>query len=112
MRTASYRNSNSKSISVVVNVHELCMSDIKYRISMSPSWVRKMPVQGQRRWLVCTFPNEYVVGPQVTGSVGGHKKHRGVWSVNELRAYKGSNGSTSPVSSRVDWTSIMNSANT
>lgn len=97
---------NACEMSYQLNVNELCMSDIKPRISYAPQWVKKMPVQGQRRWLLMSFPDQYKIGTGITGAIAGHKKHRGVWSVNEARSFRESYTQMADINKRIDWTRV------
>ena len=93
-----------------VNINELCMSDVKPRICVEPLWIRKMPVQGQRRWLVMKYPDQYKVADIPIGALAGHKKHRGCWTVSEVKAFRTSVNIMTDLKVKVDWLRAANDA--
>lgn len=75
-------------MSTQVNVCELTKSDIKPRLAFAPQWVKAMPVQAQRRWLVIKYPKQYTVGDVVTGAKAGHIKNRGIWHEIDVHTFE------------------------
>lgn len=75
-------------MSTKVNVRELTKTDLKSRLIFAPQWVKKMPAQAQRRWLVIKYPKNYTVGATFTGATAGHIKDRGVWSESDIVTFE------------------------
>lgn len=71
-----------------VNVCQLTKTELRTRLTFAPAWIRKMPVQAQRRWLVLKYPKHYVAGPTVKGAIAGHKENRGIWSEKDLATFE------------------------
>lgn len=69
------------------NVNELTASELTIRVQDAPNWVKNAPAQAQRRYLANTYPRDYFIGKAVKGAIGGHKKHRGVWSTSQCDTF-------------------------
>lgn len=94
-------------MSTTINVCELNMGDIRVRIDGCPLWVKKMPIQGKRRWLVIHFPRDYSIGAIPTGSIGGHRKNRGIWSTSMVLKFKKESTGMTSRSPKIDWNAII-----
>lgn len=71
-----------------INVHELTKTELRALLFLSGEEVRLLPAQGQRRYLIMTYPSRYYEGGAQGGSLGGNLKYRGVWDMSTYRTVR------------------------
>lgn len=75
-------------MSTKVNVSQLTKTELRARLVLAPAWIKQMPAQAQRRYLVAKYPKHYVIGSIAKGSVAGHIEHRGIWSEKDFSTFE------------------------